>query len=260
MRDAMRFLPLRFLALNLIVAVISTGAAQAGPFICRETPIVNANEKLATLAPRIAAGGTLEILAIGSSSTEGVGASAKDKTYPARLQALLGAAWPRVQINVANAGIGGEIAPQTLARLKQAVTERRYDLVIWQVGTNDAVTGGNLAAFKALVADGIATVRQAGLSLALLDPQFFPGIREPARYRTYVDAIGEVAKGQDVPVFTRYDTMREWHGADAQAFTSVLAPDSFHMSDAGYDCLARDMAAGLISLTVPGRPVMAQSK
>ena len=251
---------MRVLALNLIVAATLAGAAQAGPFICRETPIVQNTERLAALSPRIALGGKLEILAIGSSSTEGIGASAKDKSYPARLQALLGAAWPRVQIHVANAGIGGEIAPQTLARLKQAVTERRYDLVIWQDGTNDAVTGGNLAAFKALVADGIATVRQAGLSLALLDPQFFPGIREPARYRTYVDAIGEVAKGQDVPVFTRYDTMREWHGADAQAFTSVLAPDSFHMSDAGYDCLARDMAAGLISLTVPGRPVMAQSK
>ncbi len=255
MRSAMRIL-----ALNLIVAATLAGAAQAGPFICRETPIVQTTERLAALAPRITAGGKIDILAIGSSSTEGIGATAKDRSYPARLQSLLANAWPRVQVNVANAGIGGEIAPQTLARLKRALAERRYDLVIWQVGTNDAVNGSDLAAFKAMVADGIATVRQAGPSLALLDPQFFPGIREPARYRTYVDAIGEVAKGQSVPVFTRYDTMREWHGADAQAFTAALAADSFHMSDAGYDCLARDMTAGLVSLTAPGRPVMAQTK
>ena len=163
-------------------------------------------------------------------------------------------------MTITNAGIGGEIAPQTLTRLKQALAQRRYDLVIWQVGTNDAVTGGNIDAFKAMVADGIAIVRQAGTSLALLDPQFFPGIREPARYRTFVDAIGEAAKGQGVPVFTRYDTMREWHGTDAQAFTAALASDSFHMSDAGYDCLARDMAAGLVSLTASNRPVMAQSR
>ena len=251
---------MRVLALNLIVAATLAGAAQAGPFICRETPIVRATDKLAALAPRIAAGGKLDILAIGSSSTEGVGASTKDRSYPARLQNLLSTAWPRVQVTIANAGIGGEIAPQTLIRLKQAVTERRYDLVIWQVGTNDAVTGGDLAAFKAMVADGVSIVRQTGMSLALLDPQFFPGIREPARYRTYVDAIAEVARGQNVPVFTRYDTMREWHGTDAQAFTAALAPDRFHMSDAGYDCLARDMAAGLVSLTTTGRPVVAQSK
>lgn len=257
-------LPMRVAIQALGLAVVLTaalaGAAQAGPFTCRETPIVAPTQKIPALAQRIAAGGKVEILAIGSSSTEGIGASAKDKTYPARLQALLGAAWPRVQINITNAGIGGEIAPQTLARLKQAVTGKRYDLVIWQVGTNDAVTGGDLAAFKAMVEDGVSIVKKAGTSLALLDPQFFPGIREPARYRSYVDAIGEVAKGQNVPVFTRYDTMREWHGTDAQAFTAALAPDSFHMSDAGYDCLARDMATGLVSLTTAGRPVMAQSQ
>lgn len=255
MRSAMRFL-----ALNLIVAAISAGTAQAGPFICRETPIVRTTDRLAALAPRVASGGKLEILAIGSSSTEGIGASAKDRTYPARLQALLAKEWPRVAVDITNAGIGGEIAPQTLARLKQALAERRYDLVIWQVGTNDAVTGGNLQAFKAMVAEGIAIVQEARTSLALLDPQFFPGIREPARYQTYVDAISEIAKGKGVPVFTRYETMREWHGADAQAFTAALAGDRFHMSDTGYDCLARDMAAGLVSLTAAGRPVVAQSR
>jgi acyl-CoA thioesterase-1 len=255
MRGAMRFL-----ALNLIVAAISVGAAQAGPFICRETPIVRATDRLAALAPRVASGGKLDILAIGSSSTEGIGASAKDRTYPARLQALLAKEWPRVTIDITNAGIGGEIAPQTLARLKQALAVKRYDLVIWQVGTNDAVTGGNLDAFKAMVAEGIAIVQEAKSSLALLDPQFFPGIREPARYQTYVSAIAEIARGQHVPVFNRYDTMREWHSSDAEAFTAALSTDSFHMSDAGYDCLARDMAAGLVSLTSAGRPVVAQSR
>jgi lysophospholipase L1-like esterase len=173
---------------------------------------------------------------------------------------LLSAAWPRVQVSVANAGIGGEIAPETLARLKTVLAERRYDLVIWQVGTNDAVRGGDMAAFRAMIADGIAMVKRAGVSLALLDPQYFPGIREPARYQSYVEAIAEVAKGESVPVFTRYETMREWHDADAQAFRAALAADSFHMSDAGYDCLARDMAAGLVSLTASGRPVVAQTK
>ncbi len=250
---------IRIMSLSAALFCALAGAAQAGPFICRETPIVQATERLAALAPRVAAGGRLDILAIGSSSTEGVGASTRDKSYPSRLQALLTAAWPRVQVTVANAGIGGEIAPQTLARLKQALTERRYDLVIWQVGTNDAVRGGDMTAFKAMLAEGISIVRDARTSLALMDPQFFPGIREPVRYRAYVDAIADIAKGQGVPVFARYDAMREWHGADAQAFTAALAPDSFHMSDAGYDCLARDMAAGLVALTTLGRPVVARS-
>jgi acyl-CoA thioesterase-1 len=251
---------IQMLGLAALVATVLSGVAAASSFTCRETPIVAPTQRLAALAPRIATGGKLEILAIGSSSTEGVGATTRDKSYPSRLQSLLSAAWPRVQVTIANAGIGGEIAPQTLARLKQTLAERRYDLVIWQVGTNDAVRGGDMAAFRAMVADGIAVVKQAGVSLALLDPQYFPGIREPARYRTYVDAIAEVAKGENVPVFSRYRTMLEWHEADAQAFRATLAADSFHMSDAGYDCLARDMAAGLVSLTTSGRPIVAQTR
>ncbi|MDP3255745.1 GDSL-type esterase/lipase family protein, partial [Bosea sp. (in: a-proteobacteria)] len=127
---------IRATGLAIALATALTGTVQAGSFTCRETPIVSPNQKLASLTPRIATGGKLEILAIGSSSTEGVGATTRDRSYPSRLQTLLSAAWPRVQVTIANAGIGGEIAPETLARLKKVLAERRYDLVIWQVGTN----------------------------------------------------------------------------------------------------------------------------
>lgn len=251
---------LRFTALNLFAALAFSGFANAGSFSCRETPIVQSNATLTSLAAPVAQGRPLTILAIGSSSTEGIGASAKDKTYPARLQALLGKSWAKSKIEIVNAGIGGETAPQTLLRMKQALAERRYDLVIWQVGTNDAVTGGDIDAFRGMVAEGIAMVKAAGPSLAILDPQFFPGIREPERYSRYVQVIADTARRESVPVFTRYDTMREWYRGDAEAFTAALSSDGFHMSDAGYDCLARDMAASLVGMTQGQRALVAQSR
>lgn len=249
---------MRFLALPVIAAALSVGApAQAASFSCRETPIVRSNATLAPLSAKVAQGQSLAILAIGSSSTEGVGASARDKTYPARLQALLAKSWPKSQVEIVNAGIGGETAPQTLARLKTALATRHYDLVIWQVGTNDAVTGGDLDAFKAMVTDGIAMVREAGPALAILDPQYFPSVRDPQRYGAFVDAVGEVARREAVPVFARYAAMREWHRTDAEAFRAALWTDGFHMSDAGYDCLARDMANAMVGMAAPSRPVVA---
>jgi lysophospholipase L1-like esterase len=145
-----------------------------------------------------------------------------------------------------NAGIGGETAPRTLTRLKTALAEGRYDLVIWQVGTNDAVTGGDLGTFRSLVADGIAAAKQARTRLVILDPQFYPGIKETARYRTYVDAIAEVARAQAVPVLSRYQAMLGWYQRDADGFMAALAGDHFHMSDAGYGCLAQDIARSLL--------------
>lgn len=252
---------MRFLALPVIAAALSVGApALAAGFSCRETPIMRSNATLAPLSTKVAQGQTLAILAIGSSSTEGVGASAKDRTYPARLQALLAKAWPKSKIEIVNAGIGGETAPQTLARLRAALTERHYDLVIWQVGTNDAVKGGDLDVFKAMVNDGIALVRNAGPALTILDPQYFPSVKDPERYAAYVAAVGETARRENVPVFSRYETMTEWHRADAEAFKAALWTDGFHMSDAGYDCLARDMANAMVGMAAPSRSVMAQSR
>lgn len=257
MRAAMRFLALP----AVIAATLSVGtAAQAASFACRETPIVQTHAVLTPLVQKIAQGRPIAILAIGSSSTEGVGASAKEKTYPARLQTLLGKAWPKSKIEIVNAGIGGETAPQTLVRLGTALIERHFDLVIWQVGTNDAVKGGDLDSFRDMVGEGIRLVRKTKTPLAILDPQFFPSVRNPVNYERYVTAVAEVAQQENVPVFTRYETMRQWHASDADAFKAALWSDGFHMSDAGYDCLARDMANALVGMTTQARPVVADSR
>lgn len=218
--------------------------ANATEFVCR--PSTLSRDAAALTSSWSKSGAPLRILAIGSSSTEGIGASGKDKTYPARLSTLLREGLAGRAIEMVNAGIGGETAPQTLSRLKAALKEGRYDLVIWQVGTNDAVAGGDLGTFRNLVADGIDAAKQARTRLVILDPQFYPGIKETARYRAYVDAIADVGRTQAVPVLSRYQAMLSWYQRDAEGFMATLAGDRFHMSDAGYGCLAQDIARSLL--------------
>lgn len=230
----------------LALPALQPPSAKASEFLCRPSALTRdaAGLDLASASTRGSA--ALRILAIGSSSTEGVGASARDRTYPARLGALLREALPGRAVDIVNAGIGGETAPQTLRRLKTMLQPSAYDLVIWQVGTNDAVMGGDLGAFRSLVADGIAAAKLAGTRIAVLDPQFYPGIKEGARYRAYVDAIAEAARAQAVPVLSRYRAMLGWYERDAAGFMGALADDRFHMSDAGYACLAQDIARSLL--------------
>ena len=78
----------------------------------------------------------LTIVAIGSSSTQGVGASSPAASYPSRLEAELRKRFPQVDIRVINRGKGGEDAPEELARLERDVIAEHPDLVIWQLGTN----------------------------------------------------------------------------------------------------------------------------
>lgn len=212
------------------------------------------------VAGKLVAGKPVVIVAFGSSSTAGYGASSPDFNYPNRLAAQLRRQYPTADITVINAGVGGEDAPEMMKRLQTQVIDVHPDLVIWQVGTNDAVKGGDIEAFRGMVREGIRLVKQANTPLAILDPQFFPTVRDSDNYKRFVAAVGDVARREAVPVFSRYQTMREWHDSDAEAFKAALWSDGFHMSDAGYDCLARDMANALVGMTAPSRPVVASAR
>ena len=87
-------------------------------------------------------GAALVIVAIGSSSTQGVGASDQAHTYPALLAEELRRRWPRLAVTVVNKGVGGENAEQMLARFTRDVLPYHPQLVIWQTGNVRAPAQG----------------------------------------------------------------------------------------------------------------------
>ena len=196
----------------------------------------------ATLAlPRGGAGRPLDILAIGSSSTEGVGASSPTNAYPARLEDEL-SRQSGIAADVKNAGVGGEMAVRTLKRLKIALKSGWARLVIWQVGTNDALVGVDEAAFRATVESGVAAARAAGVPLLLIDPQFTPIAADGRRYERFVAIVDEVGARDHVPVLSRYAMMKRRGLKNA---TSLLSGDGLHMNDLGYRCLAHALAEAI---------------
>ncbi|MHB2167856.1 SGNH/GDSL hydrolase family protein [Alsobacter sp. R-9] len=255
----MRFVPLfrvTALALAVTAAALASTSARAEGFACDpgKRVLVHAS-RLPAVAAALERGRPVSILAIGSSSTEGAGATDRDHSYPARLQALLARRWPRSPVTVINAGIGGETAPQTLERLARELESRHYDLVIWQVGTNDAVRGENEAAFRERLEHGIHLVRDARADLVLMDPQDFPTVRDRPTYERFVRIIGEAGEANGVPVFSRYALMRAWAERGEDQLAMTLAPDRFHMNDTGYACVARVLSADLGDMARMGRAV-----
>jgi acyl-CoA thioesterase-1 len=214
-------------------------AGDEGPGCDIATNAILPGAPLEAVTRHLAAGEPVTVLAIGSSSTEGVGATAPGASYPAQLEGDLRALWGTAQVSVRNAGVGGETADATVARLEAALAgSSRPDLVIWQVGTNDAVRGGDEAAFRALLERGVAAARRAGADLILLDQQFYPGIPDRARYERYVAMVAAVASTSKAPLFSRYRLMKKWSDLAPGLLSAMLAKDGFHMGDRGYDCLA----------------------
>ncbi len=224
----------------LALATLASTGVFAGDQPCgSERATLSRPAALRSLADRLSSDKPVRLLAIGSSSTEGVGATAPAKSYPAQLERELRRAWSNRKLEVVNAGVGGETADETLARLERLMREpTKPALVLWQVGTNDALKGGDERRFRALLERGIALVRSSGSDLVIVDQQFFPRIADLRRYERYVAMVTSVASEQGVPVFSRYRLMKLWGERDPALLARMLSADGFHMGDLGYQCMA----------------------
>ena len=233
------------LAASAAICLGPIEARAAAPNACPATaPTAFAENGAETPLAERSDGRPLRILAIGSSSTLGVGASSPDAAYPAQLEARLSSDWG-VSANVVNAGVGGETSDTTLKRLLAALAGDPPDLVVWQVGTNDAVGGVDAEAFRANLTAGVAAAQARRVPIVLVDPQFYFGIKNLARFQQYVTIIAEVGAAKRVPVFSRFAMMKAWAAKSSATLRAALAPDGFHMDDEGYACFARALAGDL---------------
>jgi acyl-CoA thioesterase-1 len=190
----------------------------------------------------------IRILAIGSSSTAGVGATVPAHAYPPRLRDALTRLMPGADIAIRNDGIGGEVASTTLVRLKKSVEDWKPDVVLWQLGTNDALQHITPQAFAQTLREGTDFVLGRGLDLLLIDPQFFPGTPSDELYRIFVQSIELVAAEKRIPLMRRYAIMRYWDALPQRV--PMLSTDGFHMNDLGYLCMAETLAGGMAQRVV----------
>jgi lysophospholipase L1-like esterase len=240
--------------LGILPLLHGSGRAEiAAPVCAASADLVQFNQTLPRVAERIARGGPVTIVAIGSSSTAGLGASAATASYPSRLEVALNAQLPGIRISVLNRGANGEEVGGMLARLDRSVIAERPDLVLWQVGTNAVLHAENVASDAALIAEGLERLKATGADVVLIDPQFAPKVIAAPDATPMDEMISAVAKQRGVALFRRFEIMRYWHNVAHTPFEAFLSPDSLHMNDWGYDCMARLLANAIVRASTDTR-------
>lgn len=243
----------RAAALAFVLAALTAPAevrAQTAPAACPvSADHVVDNGGLERSRAAVAAG-RLTILAMGSSSIEGVGASRPDRGFVPLLEAGLERRLPGVEVTVINKGIGGETAMETADRLAREIEAGRPDLVLWQLGTNDVLRDRPLDDVFADYRRGQGVLGRAGVDVLLIDPQRLPeGTANPS-FMGRNPGLGEMARligleGGRVgyAVLTRFSAMSDWMGLERGG----VGPDDLHLNDQGYACWAEVAAEGLAS-------------
>src|SRR5215470_10609492 len=233
-----------------------SGYADGPAYTCRENAkLARLSAPLIRMQRLIASGRSVAIMALGSSSTAGAGASAPTATYPARLEVELRARFPGVGITVINRGVNGEEAADMLARFDQAAATDKPDVVLWQVGTNSVLRDHPIGPVDRLIVEGLARMKALGVDVVLIDPQFAPKVLAKPDAESMVSVIAAASTSRGVDLFSRFAVMREWHDAAAIPFEAFLSPDLLHMNDWGYACFAKLLGAAMAEAAT--RPIAA---
>ena len=232
------------------------------PFAARaEMPSCDAPQDLLRLAnpltrvaTKVAEHQPLTIVAIGSSSTAGAGASTPARSYPSQLAVELKQHFRRNALTVFNRGVNGEEVADMLKRFDVAVVAAKPDLVLWQLGTNSVIRDHSLAEHERSIHEGIRKIRSIGADVVLIDPQFAPKVIVKPQATQAVELIATTAKREDVDLFRRYDVMKHWRDVDHIPFETSVAPDGLHLNDWSYACMAKGLGQAIAEAAQ--RPVM----
>ncbi|NOU06434.1 MAG: SGNH/GDSL hydrolase family protein [Hyphomicrobiaceae bacterium] len=186
-----------------------------------------------------------KVLAIGSSSTVGVGASRPSNAYIAKLESGLERMFVGLDFDVVGRGMSGEVAEGQSARMKDTIADVKPDLVLWQVGTNDAIRHIDLDSFKQCLRRTLTWLHENNFDVVLVDPQYGDALVKDDYYEKVVTAVAEIAQEHRVLLVDRFYAMQELSRQRGDAF--YLTNDNLHLNDNGHRCMAEQLARAIVA-------------
>jgi len=242
-------------SVSIILCALAVCAAPLAPSYAQrastaETCLAaNGDITLGAPLPRVAAlvkaNKPVKIVAIGSSSTVGLWMNDPAKTYQGRMKSELERLIPGIQLDIISAGRNGDTIPGNVARFEQDVFAHQPDLVIWQLGGNDFTWGKTETALSDSIADAVRQLRASGADVIMMDQQYTPVILS-THYAKMQGAIADVARGDNVALFPRFDMLHKAVTSGVSIF-ALSAFDGLHMSGDAYDCVGRALARAIVA-------------
>jgi len=192
---------------------------------------------LPNLAAALARGKTLRILTMGAAPGR---IGRRGGTYTALIERILESALKGIDVVMINRGVSGELAADAAVRMRNEVALENPDLVLWQVGTNDALAYVPVEDFAAALRDQIRWLKTHKIDVVLVGLQFAPQMLRDAHYAQIRDTLRKIAADEGVVVVRFYEALEIINKAAGQERLPVV--DEFERDEAGYNCLAQYVA------------------
>lgn len=252
---------IRAIAGVILTALALLGAAAAGYAQTSIDPppgCKSASEALTTETPlpyvtaALQQRKTLRILALGASPAAGRGIGRGG--YTSMIEKLLEGALKGVDVVMINRGVSGELAANAAHRMQAEVALNEPDLVLWQVGTNDALAYVPVAEVEETVRDAIKWLHAHKVDVILVGLQFVDPRLRDAHYIAVRDGLRALAAKENV-IMLRRDEAMQLIGQTPDSSESFV--ETVERNEASYACLAQYVARA-ITLGVFGKRLRQQ--
>ncbi len=184
---------------------------------------------------------SIKIMAIGASSKGGRG----DSGYQAIIESVLEKTIPGVDVQMIDRGISGELAQQAADRLKNEVALAQPDVVMWQLGTHDALMHVPVEEFKATVSTTLDWLKLHDVDVVLVGVHYLRRLVPDQHYQEIRTVLRSIAEEKKVLWIGRYEAMQVIE--QARRTGSGPSPNAFTMTDNGYTCLSEYVVRALTS-------------
>lgn len=256
-----------------ILLAFLAGEAAAGTDRCAAADdVAGTAEPLPNVAAMLAPGKVLNILTVGSATvfspeaslapgtvtSQALGLSqaapapagpvqTSERAFPSQMAKALQAAAPGADVRVTVRGGRGLTAAEMLGVLRTELAAHRYQLVIWQTGTVEAVRNLPPSDFAMVLAEGAELAQAAGADLVLVDPQYSRFLQTNANLDPYEQALQQASALPGVMLFRRYDLMRSWANEGQIDLERTSRADRQRTIETLHQCLGSHLAKLILS-------------
>lgn len=195
----------------------------------------------------------LRILAIGAAMRPVVGGSRDGK--PPLLEQVLEHSIKGVDVEILNRGFSGELAAATAERLKIEVALAHPDVVLWQVGTNDAFAQVPVEEFEDSVLNAVRWLKEHNVDVILVGLHYMKHLVKNENYQAIRKSLQRIAASEAVLRIGRYEAMEVFERTTR--VPGQPEPGAFGHGEAGYNCMAQYVAHA-IAVGLYAKPVRRQ--
>ena len=107
-----------------------------------------------------------------------------------------------------NRGVSGELSAQAAARIKNEVALNDPDLVLWQVGTNDALAYVPLDELETTIVDTVHWLKEHKVDVVLVGLQYVDRMAQDDHYKAVRELLRKIAAKENVMIVRRYEAQR----------------------------------------------------